>query len=142
LPDCWLRCRLDGFVAGLMASLPDCWLRCRLAGFVAGLMASLPDCWLRCRIAGFVAGLLASLPDCWLRCRIAGLEFSDYWLVVCILKVLRPITSTQVYSRFPCVYKQTLRRFPTFQVATTCFSRSPPDLNSVVTNFMFCLHVK
>ena len=46
------------------------------------------------------------------------------------------------FSRFPCVYKQTLRRFPTFQVATTCFSRSPPDLNLVVTNFMFCLHVK
>ena len=35
-----------------------------------------------------------------------------------------------------------LRCFPTFQVATTCFSCSPPDLNSVVTDFMFCLHVK
>jgi len=56
--------------------------------------------------------------------------------------------STQVFlldtgfSRFPCVYKQTLRRFPTFQVATTCFSCSTPDLNLVVTNFMFRLHVK
>ena len=46
------------------------------------------------------------------------------------------------FSRFPCVYKQMLRWFPTFQVATTCFSCSPPDLNSVVTDFMFCLHVK
>ena len=46
------------------------------------------------------------------------------------------------FSRFPCAYKQTLRRFPTFPVATTCFSCSPPDLNLVVTNFMFCLHVK
>ena len=46
------------------------------------------------------------------------------------------------FSRFPCAYKQTLRRFPTFQVATTCFSCSPPDLNSVVTNFMFFIHVK
>ena len=27
-------------------------------------------------------------------------------------------------------------------VTTTCFSCSPPDLNLVVTNFMFCLHVK
>ena len=44
--------------------------------------------------------------------------------------------------RFPCVYKQTLRRFPTFQVATTCFSCSPPDLNSEVTDFMFCIRVK
>ena len=42
----------------------------------------------------------------------------------------------------PCVYKQMLRWFPTFQVATTCFSCSPPDLNLVVTNFMFRIHVK
>jgi hypothetical protein len=46
------------------------------------------------------------------------------------------------FSRFPCVYKQTLRRLPTFQVATTCFSCSPPDLNLGVTNFIFCTHVK
>ena len=42
------------------------------------------------------------------------------------------------FSRFPCVYKQMLRWFPRFEVATTCFSCSPPDLNLVVTNFMFC----
>jgi len=46
------------------------------------------------------------------------------------------------FSWFPCVYKQMLRWFPKFQVATTCFSCSPPNLNLVVTNFMFCLHVK
>jgi len=46
------------------------------------------------------------------------------------------------FSWFPCVYKQMLRWLPRFQVATTCFSCSPPDLNLVVTNFMFCLHVK
>ena len=46
------------------------------------------------------------------------------------------------FSWFPSVYKQMLRRFPTFQVATTCFSCSPPDLNLLVTNFMFCIHVK
>jgi len=46
------------------------------------------------------------------------------------------------FSWFPCVYKQMLRWFPTFQVATTCFSCSTPDLKLVVTNFMFCLHVK
>ena len=46
------------------------------------------------------------------------------------------------FSWFPCVYKQMLRWFPRFQVATTCFSCSPPDLNLVVTNFMFCIHVK
>jgi len=46
------------------------------------------------------------------------------------------------FSWFPCVYKQMLRWFPRFEVATTYFSRSPPDLNSVVTDFMFCIHVK
>jgi len=46
------------------------------------------------------------------------------------------------FSWFPCVYKQMLRWFPTFQVATTCFSCSPPFLNLVVTNFIFCIHVK
>ena len=42
---------------------------------------------------------------------------------------------------FPCVYKQMLRWFPRLQVATTCFSCSPPDLNLLVTNSMFCIHV-
>jgi len=46
------------------------------------------------------------------------------------------------FSRFPCVYKQMFRRFPKFQVATTCFSCSSPDLNLLVTNFIFCVHVK
>ena len=41
------------------------------------------------------------------------------------------------FSWFPCVYKQMLRRFPTFQVATTCFSCSPPDLNLLDLYFIF-----
>jgi len=45
------------------------------------------------------------------------------------------------FSWFPCVYKQMLRWFPRFQVATTCFSYSPPDLNLSVTNFLFWVHV-
>ena len=46
------------------------------------------------------------------------------------------------FSWFPYVYKQMLRWFPIFQVATTCFSCSPPDLNLLVTNFIFCIHAK
>ena len=46
------------------------------------------------------------------------------------------------FSWFPCVYKQMLRWFPRFQVATTCFSCSSLDLNLLVTNFIFCIHVK
>jgi hypothetical protein len=33
------------------------------------------------------------------------------------------------FSWFPCVYMRMLRWFSRFQVATTCFSCSPPDLN-------------
>jgi hypothetical protein len=40
------------------------------------------------------------------------------------------------FSWFPCVYKQMLRWFP------RCFSCSPPDLNLLVSNFIFCIHVK
>ena len=48
------------------------------------------------------------------------------------------------FSWFPCVYKRMLRWFSRFQVATTCFSCSPPDLNFLVTFFFFhtCVHVK
>ena len=46
------------------------------------------------------------------------------------------------FSWFPCVYKQMLRWFPRFQVATKCFSFTCPDLNLLVTNFVFCIHVK
>jgi hypothetical protein len=48
------------------------------------------------------------------------------------------------FSWFPCVYKQMLRWLLCFQVATTCFSRSPPNLklNVSVTSFIFLLHLK
>ena len=46
------------------------------------------------------------------------------------------------FSCFPCVYKQVLRWFPRLQVATTCFSCSPPDLNLLVANVIFCIQVK
>ena len=45
------------------------------------------------------------------------------------------------FSQFPCVYKQMLRWFPRFKVATTCFSCSPPDLNLLVINFVFCIYL-
>jgi len=41
------------------------------------------------------------------------------------------------FSWFPCVYKQMLRWFPSFQVATTCLSCSPPNLNFLVTFFSY-----
>ena len=39
------------------------------------------------------------------------------------------------FSWFPCVYKRMLRWFPSFQVATTCLSCSPPDLNFLLLFF-------
>jgi len=46
------------------------------------------------------------------------------------------------FSWFPCVYKRMLRWFPGFQVATICFSCSPPDLKSLVTFYHICVHIK
>ena len=67
-------------------------------------------------------------------------------IVVVVLCVLCSCPATGYLKMgfywFPCVYKQMLRWFPTFQVATTCFSCSPPDLNLLETNFVFCIHVK
>ena len=41
------------------------------------------------------------------------------------------------FSWFPCVYMRMLRWFPSFQVATTCLSCSPPDLNFLATFFPY-----
>jgi hypothetical protein len=41
------------------------------------------------------------------------------------------------FPRFPCVYKRMLRWSPRLQVATACFSCSPPDLNSLDPYFIF-----
>ena len=41
------------------------------------------------------------------------------------------------FPPFPCVYKQMLRRFSRFQVATTCFPCSPPNLNFLDPYFLF-----
>ena len=47
------------------------------------------------------------------------------------------------FSWFPSAYKRMLRWFPSFQIATTCFSCSPPYLNFLVTfSFHICVHVK
>jgi hypothetical protein len=45
------------------------------------------------------------------------------------------------FSWFPCVYKRMLSWFPFFQVATTCLSCSPPDLNFLVTFFFMFVYM-
>jgi len=45
------------------------------------------------------------------------------------------------FSWFPCVYKRMLRWFPSFHVATTCFSCSPPDWNFLVTFFSIFVYM-
>jgi len=42
-------------------------------------------------------------------------------------------------SWFPSVYKRMLRWFPRLQVATACFTCSPPDLNFLDPYFIFML---
>jgi len=45
------------------------------------------------------------------------------------------------FSWFPCVYKRMLRWFPNLQVATTCFSCTPPGLNFLVTFFFIFVYM-
>ena len=44
-------------------------------------------------------------------------------------------------SWFPCVYKRMLRWFTSLQVATTCLSCSPHDLNFLVTLFFIFVYM-
>jgi len=69
-------------------------------------------------------------------------QMPNCWLQVSIRKVLRPATSTQVFLGFPVSISKCWDGSQDSQFATTCFSCSPSDLNLVVTNFIFCLHVK
>jgi len=46
------------------------------------------------------------------------------------------------FSWFPWVQERMLKWFPPFQVASTCFSCSPPDLSSIVTNCLLSYYVK
>ena len=80
------------------------------------------------------------------------------WLLYCLISCCVLMTSTLVagllaksrypegpatghlgigFSWFPCLYKQMLRWFPRFQVATACFLCSPPDLNFLDPCFIF-----
>jgi hypothetical protein len=45
------------------------------------------------------------------------------------------------FSWFPCVYKRMLRLFSSSQVATTCLSCSPPDLNFLVTFYSIFVYM-
>ena len=45
------------------------------------------------------------------------------------------------FSWFPFVYKRMLRWSPSFQVATTCLSCSPPDSNFLVTFFSIFVYM-
>ena len=71
---------------------------------------------------------LILMPDCWLEVNIREGPATGHF--------------DTGFSWFPFAYKQMLRWFPRFQVATTCFSCSPPDLNLLVTNLIFRIHVK
>ena len=105
-------------------------------------------CWLAvCIVASCIVCIVVVVlyKCCYLMCICCTLFFTlDAGLLARSQYSESPATGhlDTGFSWFPCVYKQMLSWFPRIQVATTCFSCSPPDLNLVVTNFMFCIHVK
>ena len=111
-------------------------------------------CILRCLVRIFVSCLvcIVVLVLCVL---LSSYVYLLYYVCIAVFTLAAGLLARSQYSEspatghpgtgfswFPCVYKQMLRWFPRFQVATTCFSCSPPELNLVVTNFMFFIHVK
>ena len=91
-------------------------------------------CWLAvCIVVVILCVYVVPCVHCWFARLLARSHYSE-----------GPATGhlDTGFSRFLCAYKQMLRWLPRFQVATTCFSCSPPDLNSVLTKFIFRMHVK
>jgi hypothetical protein len=92
-------------------------------------------------------------PSAWNNSAPTGRIFKKF-LYLCTLhtsvdKIQVPLKSDKnngyiTWRPIPCVYKQMLRWLLCFQVATTCFSCSPPDLklNVSVNSFICLLHVK
>ena len=70
--------------------------------------------------------------------------FNPWRSTVTYLGVISDLTVIQFYVTHVVVSFTPIRMrwFPRFQVATTSFSCSPPDLNLLVTNLIFCIHVK
>ena len=97
-------------------------------------------CEMLLTVDGIVCIVLLSSVYCCTVCALLSyiLLLPNCWLEVSIRKVLRPATSAQVLLGFPLsVYKRMLRWFPRLQVATACFSCSPPDLNFLVPYIIF-----
>jgi len=91
----------------------------------------LPNPSTACKMYGLYA-------TCITRCRFG--KTKSLWAAARVLAISQypegPATGhlDTGFSWFPWVQERMLRWFPPFQVASTCFSCSPPDLNSVVTN--------
>jgi len=62
-----------------------------------------------------------------------GWSFEYCVIILCV--TLLP--HVYCFSWFPCVYKRMLRWFPTLQVATACFSCSPPNLHLLDPYFIY-----
>ena len=88
--------------------------------------------------------LLSNVYLCYLMCIVLLslllsyiLQLPDCWLEVSIRKVLRPTTWAQVFLGFPVSKSECRDCSPRLQVATACFSCSPPDLNFLDPYFIF-----
>ena len=96
-------------------------------------------CILRCRVCFVLCCLVCIVVLCVL---LSSYVYLLYYVCIAVFTLDAGLLAISQYSEgpatghldtgfswFPCVYKQMLRWFPTFQVATTCFSCSPADLN-------------
>ena len=122
--------------------------------FYLGVVYFFTCCILRCLVC-IAVGCLVCIVVVVLRVLLSSYVYLLYCVCIAVFTLDATLLARNQYSEgpatghldtgfswFPCVYKQMLRWFPTFQVTTACFSYSPPDLNLVVTDFIYCIYVK
>jgi len=98
-------------------------------------------CILRCLVC-VVAGCLVCIVVLVLCVLLSSYVYLLYYVCIAVFNLDSGLLARSQYTEgsatghldkdfpwFSCVYKQMLRWFSRFEVATTCFSCDPPDLN-------------
>ena len=159
-------CHLACIVVILRVLLSSCVYCCHLACIVVILRVLLSSYVYCCHLTCIVVILRVLLSSCVYCCHLMCICCTLYLFVVLPYVYLLYYVCTAVhtldagllarsqypegpatghldtgFSWFPCFYKRMLRRFPSFQVATTCLSYSPPDIDFLVTFFFIFVYM-
>jgi hypothetical protein len=85
----------------------------------------------------WIGAVNATPRPLYLRKKVPGIQWTGGWV-----GPTAGVRTSNRPARIPVKVVEDVCRGTVLRHATTCFSCSPPDLNSVVINFMYCVHVK